>query len=88
MLSRAIDTHAALKKPRDREWIHILLAFLKTYVNDRNTELVVSDEDIEDYITGLMSALREAAENLDSGQWLILHVYGVTDQQNYRSHPS
>ncbi|KAF8559837.1 hypothetical protein OG21DRAFT_1453301 [Imleria badia] len=66
MLSRAIDTHAALKKPRDREWIHILLAFLKTYVNDRNTELVMSEEDIPEYIAGLVTALREAAEKLDS----------------------
>ena len=70
MLSRAIDTHAASKKPRDREWIHILLAFLKTYVNDRSTELVMSDEDINEYIAGLVSALREAAEKLDSGHWL------------------
>lgn len=67
MLSRAIDAHAALEKPRDREWIHILLAFLKTCVNDRSTELVMSDEDITGYISGLMSFLREAAEKLDSG---------------------
>ncbi|KAG6376390.1 trafficking protein particle complex subunit 10 [Boletus reticuloceps] len=66
MLSRAIDTHAVLKKPRDREWIHILLAFLKTYVTDRSTELVMSDDDIMEYIAGLVSALREAAEKLDS----------------------
>ncbi|KAF8136643.1 trafficking protein particle complex subunit 10 [Boletus edulis] len=66
MLSRAIDTHAALKKPRDREWIHILLAFLKTYVTDRSTELVMSEDDIMEYIAGLVSALREAAEKLDS----------------------
>lgn len=69
MLSRAIDTHAALKKPRDREWIHILLAFLKTYVNDRSTELVMSGENIVEYIAGLVSALREAAEKLDLGHW-------------------
>lgn len=69
MLSRAIDTHTALKKPRDREWIHIFLAFLKTYVNDKGTELVMSDEDIMKYTAGLVSALREAAEKLDSGHW-------------------
>lgn len=67
MLSRAIDAHAALRKPRDREWIHILLAFLKTYVIDKSAELVVSDEDIMKYIAGLVRALREAAEKLDSG---------------------
>lgn len=70
MLSRAIDTHAALEKPHDREWIHILLAFLKTYVNDRSTELVMSGQDIVEYIAGLVSALREAAGKLDSGHLL------------------
>ena len=87
MLSRAIDMHTALKKPRDREWIHILLAFLKTYVNDRSTELVMSDVDIMEYIAGLVSALREAAENLDSGHWLrsyCMYLCGVTDRPNFQ----
>ena len=75
MLSRAIDTHAALKKPRDREWIHILLAFLKTYVSDKSTELVMSEEQIEEYIAELVNALQEAAEKLDSGRWVLLILY-------------
>lgn len=85
MLSRAIDTHAALKKPRDREWIHILLAFLKTYVNDGSTELVMLDEEMAEYIAGLVSTLREAAEELDSGYRLsfVLCVC-ATDRDNYQ----
>ncbi|KAF9246256.1 trafficking protein particle complex subunit 10 [Melanogaster broomeanus] len=66
MLSRAIDTHADLGKPRDREWIHILLAFLKTYVNETSTELLISEEDIKTYVSRLAVALREAVEKLDS----------------------
>lgn len=66
MLSRAIDTHAVLKKPHDREWIHILLAFLKTYVNETTLESLVP-HDIDEYVARLVIALREAAENLDSG---------------------
>lgn len=65
MLSRAIDTHAVLKKPHDREWIHILLAFLKTYVNETTLESLVP-HDIDEYVARLVIALREAAENLDS----------------------
>lgn len=89
MLSRAIDTHAALKKPHDREWIHILLAFLKTYVNDRSTVLVMSDGNIKEYITGLVVALREAAEKLDSGDWFYTNcMYMVSLIGKFsRSHP-
>ncbi|KAL4077208.1 trafficking protein particle complex subunit 10 [Scleroderma yunnanense] len=65
MLSQAIDTHAMLRKPHDREWIHILLAFLKTYVNETSLECLGS-RDIDEYIARLVIALREAAENLDS----------------------
>ena len=88
MLSRAIDAHAALKKPRDREWIHILLAFLRTYVNDRGTELVMSEGDIPEYIAGLVTALREATEKLDSGHWpdsYYTHMVSLTKMS--RSHP-
>ncbi|KAG6336920.1 hypothetical protein ID866_2158 [Astraeus odoratus] len=65
MLSRAIDTHLRLNKPYDREWIHILLAFLKAYVNESGSETLVS-RDINEYVTGLVSSLRQAAESLDS----------------------
>ncbi|KIJ69219.1 hypothetical protein HYDPIDRAFT_80628 [Hydnomerulius pinastri MD-312] len=65
MLSRAIDTHAELQKPHDRDWIHILLAFLKTYVNESSTELIMSKEDIKEYVSRLAIALRDAAEKLD-----------------------
>ncbi|KAF9227601.1 hypothetical protein BS17DRAFT_746219 [Gyrodon lividus] len=65
MLSRAIDTHANLGRPRDREWIHILLAFLKTYVNEISTELIMSEED-KAYVSRLVVALREAVGKLDS----------------------
>ncbi|KAH7923870.1 hypothetical protein BV22DRAFT_1113164 [Leucogyrophana mollusca] len=66
MLSRAIDTHAGLDKPHDREWIHILLAFLKTYVNDTSQELLMPKVDMRQYVTQLVSALTTAASQLDS----------------------
>ncbi|KAI6109597.1 trafficking protein particle complex subunit 10 [Pisolithus sp. B1] len=65
MLSRAIDTHTLLQKPRDREWIHLLLAFLRTYVNETSTEPLIS-HNIDHYVTKLATALREVSEKLDS----------------------
>jgi len=73
MLSRAINTHAELERPRDREWIHILLSFLRTYTNDMSTELI-SENDEEQYITHLITALRTAASSLDSGMCLLSAV--------------
>ncbi|KAH7915010.1 trafficking protein particle complex subunit 10 [Hygrophoropsis aurantiaca] len=66
MLSRAMDTHAKLDKPHDREWIHILLAFLKTYINDTTQEVLMPEEDMRQYVTQLVGALTSAAHKLDS----------------------
>ncbi|KAG1756516.1 trafficking protein particle complex subunit 10 [Suillus paluster] len=65
MLSRAINIHAELEKPRDREWIHILLAFLRTCTNDVSTELV-TEENGEMGVTQLVGALHTAVMRLDS----------------------
>jgi len=66
MLSRAINTHAELEGPQDREWIHILLSFLRTYTNDMAKELI-SEEVMEKYVTHLIGALHTTAKSLDSG---------------------
>ncbi|OJA10941.1 hypothetical protein AZE42_04658 [Rhizopogon vesiculosus] len=65
MLSRAINTHAELERPQDREWIHTLLSFLRTYANDTSKELI-SEEGDEKYVTHLINALHTAASSLDS----------------------
>ncbi|KAG0705896.1 trafficking protein particle complex subunit 10 [Suillus ampliporus] len=65
VLSRAINIHAELEKPQDREWIHILLAFLRACTNDVNKE-IVSEEDGEKGVTMLIRALHTAATSLDS----------------------
>lgn len=70
MLSRALDIHAELENPQDREWIHILLAYLRTCTNDMSKELA-SGVDKEKSVTQLIRALRSAAENLDSGVYLL-----------------
>lgn len=70
MLSRALDIHAVLENPQDREWIHILLAYLKTCTNDMSKELA-SGVDKEKSVTQLIRALRTAAASLDSGVYLL-----------------
>lgn len=67
MLSRALDTHAKLHKPKDREWIHILLSFLKAYVDDFGKELLMHEEDKEVYVSQLVNEMRSAVCELDAG---------------------
>ena len=66
MLSRAIDTHSMLQKPKDREWIHILISFLKAYVEELGTELLMH-EDKTEYVSQLVKQLHTAACELDAG---------------------
>ena len=67
MLSRALDTHAELKNSKDMEWIHVLLSFLKTFVNSPEPDFLVHEEDIKTYISDLVQTLKEAASTLDAG---------------------
>ncbi len=68
MLNRALNIHDAAEKPKDREWIHILLHFLRAYVEDGGRDLLLSEEDNQAYVEGLIAALKEAAQNLDNGE--------------------
>ncbi|KAG1827035.1 trafficking protein particle complex subunit 10 [Suillus subaureus] len=64
VLSRALDIHAELENPQDREWIHILLAYIRTCTNDTSKEL--TSEVDEKSVTELIRALHTAAASLDS----------------------
>ncbi|KAF8911173.1 trafficking protein particle complex subunit 10 [Gymnopilus junonius] len=66
MLSRALDTHANLDTPKNVEWIHIVLSFLKTYVEHPDTEMLIHEADKVDYVTRLVGSLRTSVENLES----------------------
>jgi hypothetical protein len=56
-----------LDKPKDSEWIHILLAYLKTYVESAGMELLMHEGDKTAYISRLVDSLKHAATQLDSG---------------------
>ncbi|PIL24147.1 hypothetical protein GSI_13900 [Ganoderma sinense ZZ0214-1] len=66
MLNRALNIHDAAERAKDREWIHILLHFLRAYVEDGGRDLLLSEEDNKAYVEGLIAALKEAARNLDN----------------------
>lgn len=67
MLSRAIDTYAELQKPKDREWIHILLSFLRAYVESLGDKLLMHKADKSAYVSRLVTEMYTAAETLDAG---------------------
>ena len=68
MLNRALNIHEAVEKPKDREWIHVLLHFLRAYVDDGGRDLLLSEEDSKAYVDKLVGALKDAAQNLDNGE--------------------
>lgn len=72
MLSLALDTHAELDKTKDREWIHILLSFLKTYVETVGLDLLMHEEDSVEYISRLVQAMRDSATMLEAGSKIVL----------------
>lgn len=67
MLSQALDTHYRLEKPKDRDWLHILLSFLKSYVHDLGEALLMHEEDKASYVNDLVAAMKTSADDLDSG---------------------
>ncbi|KAF9009438.1 trafficking protein particle complex subunit 10 [Cyathus striatus] len=71
VLSLALNTHGRLQKPRDSEWIHILLSYLKTYVEQQGAGLVVGEGDAEQNIGRLVEELKDAAEKLENGTFYV-----------------
>ncbi|KAF7304837.1 hypothetical protein MKEN_01197800 [Mycena kentingensis (nom. inval.)] len=66
MLSLALDTHATLNKSNDREWIHILLSFLRAYVDIGGTDLLMHQDDTVEYISKLIESMKQSATKLDT----------------------
>lgn len=71
MLSRALDTHAEYKQDKDTEWIHILLSFLKTYIENSGSELLMHEDDKIAYVTQLVEDMRIATSKLEAGPPLL-----------------
>lgn len=76
MLNRALHIHSSADKAKDREWIHVLLHFLRACVDGMGKDLLMGEEDFKTYVEGLVASLRQAAASLDSG---MVHVPNVED---------
>ncbi|PSR94078.1 hypothetical protein PHLCEN_2v4506 [Hermanssonia centrifuga] len=66
MLIRALDLHSSAEKPKDREWMVVLLEFLKAYVQDLGKALLITKEDHAAYVTSLINGLKDVAHSLQS----------------------
>jgi hypothetical protein len=77
MLHRALETHRQLEKPRDTEWLHVVLSFLKAYVEHQNDEILIQEMDKVGYVSKLVNSLRKSVESLESGMFY-LHPKSTT----------
>jgi len=68
MLSRALDMHDKMKQPKDKQWMHNVLSYLRNFVGCQGCDMLVHDIDKTDHISRLVSCLVDAAHNLESGR--------------------
>jgi hypothetical protein len=68
MLSRALDMHADLRRPKDEEWIRMLLSYLKTHIASAGEQWLVHNTSKIEYISTLVGELKDAANRLESGE--------------------
>lgn len=89
MLTRSLDLHENSNKPKDKDWINVLLEFLKAYVQDSGKALLVTKEDHIAYTTSLVKSLSEAAADLESGEILnFLAIVSSKHDLSYRCRTS
>ena len=72
MLSQALDTYVDLNKAKDTEWIHVLLAYLRTYIDNQGTDLLLHEVDKVTYITELVNGLKTAVSELETGRCSVI----------------
>lgn len=69
MLSRALQTYSKLDRAQDVEWIHMVLSFLKTYI-EHNCQLLVDGVEKGFSVETLVQSLRESVEELETGKYI------------------
>jgi hypothetical protein len=77
MLSRALDTLAESSQPKSREWINLLLSFLRTYVDCADLQSFMYEDRGTLFISELLDCLKRGAEEFDSGKCIRLFQYPV-----------
>ncbi|KZT68199.1 hypothetical protein DAEQUDRAFT_693019 [Daedalea quercina L-15889] len=73
MRMQALSIHASAEQAKDGDWAHIVLDFLKAYVEDMGAELLMDVDDHKAYVTGLVESLRRAATELQTDMLYLDH---------------
>ena len=66
MLSKALDTFGQLELPQDGEWIHLVLSYLKAWV-EQSGEMLMYGRNRTDYVRELVSSLKVSLDRLETG---------------------
>ena len=72
MRMQALSIHTSTEQPKDVDWAHIVLDFLKAYVEDMGAELLMDVDDHKAHVTGLIESMQHAAPELQAG-WSAHH---------------
>jgi hypothetical protein len=65
MLSQAIHVYALAGTNRDKQWVNIVLKYLKLWSNGSIDESLTHQDDSPTYIANLVESLKLAVERLD-----------------------
>jgi hypothetical protein len=87
MLSKALDTFGQLELPQDGEWIHLVLSYLKAWV-EQSGEMLMYGRNRTDYVRELVSSLKTSLDRLETGMVSLLQYFGIcSDCCLFRSSP-
>ena len=64
MLSQAINVYALAGTNRDKQWINIVLKYLKLWSNGSISESLTCQDDNATYITNLVESLKVSVDKL------------------------
>jgi len=64
MLSQAINVYAVAGTARDKQWVNIVLTYLKLFSSGFNGESLTHREDNTSYVTNLVDSLKAVVDEL------------------------
>jgi uncharacterized protein with von Willebrand factor type A (vWA) domain len=76
MLSQAINVYALAGTNRDKQWINIVLKYLKLWSNGSIGESLTRQVDSTTYITNLVESLKGSVDKLSERLYFLLFTPG------------
>ena len=73
MRYQAIRIHAQSERARDKEWVMLVMEFLRMYTSDLSRELLAQVVDMKVYLSALTEQLKSAASEIESGLFQRYH---------------